>query len=215
MQSNTASLGLDKFNTMPDPLVSRLVSPGLVSEQSNSPFKSCIIEPTSKSFSQAATYRMSGQAETWDSESTNYTISKSIRFELNYKDNKLTGSVETGYFTPKITTDEITTTCINGKDFRTISSLSSIKVAPQSNSINPPFNSCPSGFDIKYIISGTFNNLKENKIIKLDNPTEIVFESAFRSDFETGELGNGYLRIGSMEDNFKIDSLYTHCIFSQ
>jgi hypothetical protein len=177
-----------------------------------SPFKSCIINPTSKAFSDQASYEIRGQAQARDS--GNYSINRYITLDLNYIDNKLTGYVSTGDFSAMINANEITTTCKNSKDLSTFSTPSSIIIPRQSHIINPPLNSCPSDSDIRYYISGTFNRIKDNDIIKIDNPNEMYFNAYFSSYFKEGTHAAD-LSIGPLYDSFKVENIFTECRYRQ
>ena len=204
-KSNILNLG--EFDTI---YKSVLFGPG--SEKIKSPFKSCVIYPFSKAFSNTAIYDIRGQAKTWDSESTNYALRNGITINLNYNENKLTGSISSGNFSAQINTNEITTTCINDKDLSIISAPSSIIIPPQSHNINPPLNSCLSNSNIQYSIYGTFNNIKDKDIIKINNPNDMYFDLQFNSYFKEANL-DANLYMYPLSDSFEVKHITTNCVF--
>lgn len=235
LSSTTEGLGL--FATIPpptshllaidqlDPLQSNLVGGGGISvgpsdptkitsySITKSPFKSCIIDPSSLALSTSASYRIHGDGKiNSPSENGNYTINQwlSVSLIIDTAFNKISGGFSVGDLYATINFNSIITECINSKNFQdsTLSSLTP-KITPYASQINPPFNSCPSGFDIRYEIAGKLI-IPNEQTITINDPNNLYFGIDIYSDFITGEL-RGNVQFPGIYESFNLDSISTTC----
>jgi hypothetical protein len=234
LSSSTEGLGL--FSTIPpptshllaidqnDPLPSNLVGgggiivgpsdPTKITSYSitKSPFKSCIIDPSSLALSTSASYRIHGVGKIDSpSETGNYTINQWLRVSLIIDEfNKISGGFSIGDIYATINFDPIITECYNSKNFQD-SKLSSLtpKIISYASQINPPFNSCPSGFDIRYEIAGKLI-IPDEQTITINNPNNLYFNMDLYSDFTRGEL-RGNVNLPGIYQSFNLDSISTTC----
>jgi hypothetical protein len=154
-----------------------------------SPFKPCIIDPSSSALSTSASYQIHGKAKISNpSENGNYTTSEWLRIDLHSDPfNQVTGYLSFGDIHANINLDPIVTQCFNQKDFR-YTSPSPPVIAGGASQINPPFKSCPAGFEIEYAISAQVEH--KNQVISIRDPNDMSFSLNINSDFRTGELRN-------------------------
>ena len=234
LSSSTKGLGLFSINPPPtnnlltidqiDPLQSNLVGgngiivgpsdPTKITSHSitKSPFKSCIVDPSSLALSTSASYRIHGEGKIDNpSENGNYTINKWLSVSLIMDAfNQISGGFSVGDLYATIKFNPIITECFNSKNFQD-SQLSSLtaKITPYASQINPPFNSCPSGFDIRYAIAGNVIIPKE-QTITINDPNNLYFGIDIYSDFRTGEL-RGNVQFPGIYESFNLDSISTTC----
>jgi hypothetical protein len=174
-----------------------------------SPFKPCIIDTSSPAFSTSATYQINGRAKIVNpSENGNYTLdSQWLRLDLSSDtSNKVKGYLSFGDIRANINFNPIITQCFNYKDFKD-GSPSSV-IAAGAAQINPPFNSCPVGYEISYSISAQVQNKKQ--VITIRDPNDMSFNLNVNSDFRTGELRTT-VSLPGIYDTININSISTTC----
>ncbi len=174
-----------------------------------SPFKSCILDPSSSALSTSASYQLNGRAKiAYPSTNGNYTINSQWLTIYLYSDtsNKVKGDLSFGDLRANINLDPIVTQCYSYKNFRDLSPLPVI--ATGASQINPPFNSCPAGFDITYSISAEVQNKKQ--VVTIRDPNDMYFNLNINSDFSRGELGST-ISFPEIDETLNINSISTTC----